>query len=126
LIAGGVEAPLYPDVVEEFGKDNVSGKLGSGYTPLYASVSRGFKSGGFQGRLSFDPAAPQPFEDETVLAYKVGMKTCRRGSARAKGKAAYRGLRRVTSLFSSYASSRVRHTSPFGLISPVWRKPRAR
>lgn len=41
-------------------------------TLLYASVSRGFKSGGFQGQLSFDPAALQPFDDENVLAYEAG------------------------------------------------------
>ena len=86
LIAGGVEAPLYPDVVEEFSTDNVSGKLGIDYTGientlLYASVSRGFKSGGFQGQLSFDPAALLPFDDETVLAYEAGMKTRRLGNS---------------------------------------------
>jgi len=86
LIAGGVEAPLYPDVVEEFSTDNVSGKLGIDYTGientlLYASVSRGFKSGGFQGQLSFDPAALQPFDDEKVLAYEAGMKTRRLGNS---------------------------------------------
>ena len=79
LIAGGTEIPLYPDVVDEFNTDNVSGKIGLDYTGiedtlLYASVSRGFKSGGFQGQLSFDPAALLPFDDETVLAYEVGMK----------------------------------------------------
>ena len=80
LIAGGTEIPLYPDVVETYDTDNVSGKIGLDYTGiedtlLYASVSRGFKSGGFQGQLSFDPAALQPFNDEEVLAYEVGMKS---------------------------------------------------
>ena len=80
LIAGGTEIPLYPDVVETYDTDNVSGKIGLDYTGiedtlLYASVSRGFKSGGFQGQLSFDPAALQPFDDEEVLAYEVGMKS---------------------------------------------------
>ena len=80
LIAGGTEIPLYPDVVDSYDTDNVSGKIGLDYTGiedtlLYASVSRGFKSGGFQGQLSFDPAALQPFGDEEVLAYEVGMKS---------------------------------------------------
>ena len=67
-------------MVETYDTDNVSGKIGLDYTGiedtlLYASVSRGFKSGGFQGQLSFDPAALQPFGDEEVLAYEVGMKS---------------------------------------------------
>jgi len=86
LIAGGVEAPLYPDVVETYDTDNVSGKIGIDYsgienTLLYASVSRGFKSGGFQGQLSFDPAALLPFGDETVIAYEAGMKTRQLGNS---------------------------------------------
>ncbi len=86
LIAGGTELPLYPDVVETYDTDNVSGKIGIDYsgiddTLLYASVSRGFKSGGFQGQLSFDPAALLPFDDETVLAYEAGMKTRRLGNS---------------------------------------------
>ena len=86
LIAGGTEIPLYPDVVETYDTDNVSGKIGLDYsgiedTLLYASVSRGFKSGGFQGQLSFDPAALQPFNDEEVLAYEIGMKTRKLGNS---------------------------------------------
>jgi iron complex outermembrane receptor protein len=86
LIAGGAELPLYPDVVNEFNTDNVSGKLGLDYkgfenTLLYASVSRGFKSGGFQGQLSFDPAALQAFDDEKVLAYEMGLKTRQLGNS---------------------------------------------
>jgi iron complex outermembrane receptor protein len=79
LIADGVESQLFPPVAEKYSDDNVSGKIGIDYsgfddTLAYASVSRGFKSGGFQGQLSFDPAALQPFDDETLLAYEVGFK----------------------------------------------------
>jgi iron complex outermembrane receptor protein len=85
LIAGGAEIPLYPDVNNDYDTDNVSGKIGIDYlgiedTLLYASASRGFKSGGFQGQLSFDPGALQPFDDEEVLAYEVGMKTRQLGN----------------------------------------------
>ncbi len=41
---------------------------------LYASVSKGFKSGGFQGTLVFSPARILPFGNETVLAYETGSK----------------------------------------------------
>ncbi len=71
---------IFPPVSNHFSSQNVSGKLGLDYTGidntlLYASVSRGFKSGGFQGQLTFNPADLQPFDDETLVAYEVGMKT---------------------------------------------------
>ncbi len=56
-----------------------SGKLGLDYRVvedllLYASVSRGFKSGGFSGAFAFDPAELEPFDPETLWAYEVGAK----------------------------------------------------
>jgi iron complex outermembrane recepter protein len=57
----------------------VSGKFGVDYhlskdALFYASVSKGFKSGGFQGTLIFSPASIIPFDNETVLAYEMGSK----------------------------------------------------
>lgn len=40
---------------------------------LYASVSRGFRSGGFNGRSS-SPTTLGPYQPETVDAYEVGLK----------------------------------------------------
>jgi len=40
----------------------------------YASISHGFKSGGFNGRPTTNSAV-EPFNPETVLAYEVGLKT---------------------------------------------------
>lgn len=79
LIGGGFEAPLFPGVRNDYSTDDVSGKFGIDYTGfedalLYASVSRGFKSGGFQGQLTFDPSDLQPFEEENLLAYEAGAK----------------------------------------------------
>lgn len=79
LVGGGLEFPLFPAVPNDFSTDNVSGKFGVDYTGLddvllYASVSRGFKSGGFQGQLAFDPAELQPFQDESLWAYEAGAK----------------------------------------------------
>lgn len=56
-----------------------SGKIGVDYRMnddmlFYGSISRGFKSGGFQGTLVFSPANIIPFEEETVLSYEVGSK----------------------------------------------------
>jgi len=40
----------------------------------YASVSRGFRSGGFNGRNT-SPNPPQSFDPETIWAYELGLKT---------------------------------------------------
>ncbi|MDE2437670.1 MAG: TonB-dependent receptor, partial [Sphingomonadales bacterium] len=82
-IPGGV-VPLYAfDNSKKF--ENVSFKAGLDYdlakdVMAYASVSTGFKSGGFNGGfLSFDPAEAaiqaKPFNEETLTAYEVGLKS---------------------------------------------------
>ncbi|MFM5923768.1 MAG: TonB-dependent receptor [Novosphingobium sp.] len=82
-IPGGV-VPLYAfDNRKTF--ENVSFKAGLDYdlapdVMAYASVSTGFKSGGFNGGfLSFDPAEAavqaEPFGEETLTAYEVGLKS---------------------------------------------------
>ncbi len=70
---------LFPaaDYSETFGA--VSGKLALDYllsddALAYASVSRGFKSGGFQGTLVFDPSEIVPIDEEFVTAFEVGGK----------------------------------------------------
>jgi iron complex outermembrane recepter protein len=57
----------------------ISGKVGVDYhlskdALFYASVSKGFKSGGFQGTLIFSPTSIVPFDNETILAYETGAK----------------------------------------------------
>ena len=44
-------------------------------TLLYASVSKGYNSGGFAGGASTDPLQLRPFGSETLYAYEVGLKT---------------------------------------------------
>lgn len=58
--------------------DNVGGKIGLDYQltedlMLYASYARGFKSGGFVGRLGI-PQDIGPYDPEYVDTYEVGMK----------------------------------------------------
>lgn len=58
----------------------LSGKLGLEYSPtdnalLYASVSRGFKSGGFFGGFATSNAQLEPFDKETITAYEAGFKS---------------------------------------------------
>ncbi len=77
--AGGTDVPLFPSVSHKYDVNDVSGKVGLDYsgieeTLIYGSVSRGFKSGGFQGQLTFDPNQLQPFADENLVAYEVGFK----------------------------------------------------
>jgi len=82
-VPGGI-LPLYAfDNRKSF--ENVSFKVGLDYdlakdVMAYASVSTGFKSGGFNGGfLSFDPGEAavqaQPFGEETLTAYEVGLKS---------------------------------------------------
>jgi len=57
----------------------LSGKLALDYhisddAMVYASISKGFKSGGFQGTLVFSPASIIPFDEEKVISYEVGSK----------------------------------------------------
>lgn len=60
-------------------EDNISGKIGVDFTVnddlmLYASASKGFKSGGFNGAIAFDRAELLPFTGEDLYAYEVGAK----------------------------------------------------
>lgn len=76
----GQQANVFPPVSRDYSTSKVSGKVGLNYklaeqSLLYASVSRGFKSGGFQGQLTFDPSVYNPFTDENLTAYEIGLKT---------------------------------------------------
>lgn len=80
LCAAGACSNLFAPVSNNYSTSNFSGKIGLNYqagdrTLIYASVSRGFKSGGFQGQLTFDPSVLTPFGDEKLTAYELGIKT---------------------------------------------------
>lgn len=77
---GGGELNVFEPISNRYSTSKVSGKIGFNYKPaeqtlIYASVSRGFKSGGFQGQLTFDPGALTPFRDENLTAYEIGVKS---------------------------------------------------
>ncbi len=42
---------------------------------VYASASKGSKSGGFNGAFLLDPIQAEPFDDESLRAYEVGVKS---------------------------------------------------
>ena len=79
LTFGGADVGLFDPVNESLDSDDLSGKLGIDYSGiedllLYASVSKGYKSGGFQGQLAFQPELLRAFDEETLWAYEAGFK----------------------------------------------------
>lgn len=66
--------------MHHYNDDDLSGKIGLDWTPnndllLYASVSKGFKSGGFDGSTVTKESDLTPIGSETVWAYEVGFKS---------------------------------------------------
>ena len=41
----------------------------------YVNASKGFKSGGYKGAVSFTLSELQPFDPETLYAYEIGLKS---------------------------------------------------
>ena len=80
---GPLANPLFTLVPFDLDDDwsNWSGKIGLDWnvidsTLLYASVSRGYKSGGFNGNFATSTAAIDgSYDEETVVAYEVGIKS---------------------------------------------------
>ncbi|MEJ8567968.1 TonB-dependent receptor [Elongatibacter sediminis] len=89
---GVVPVPEYHDSISH---DAWTGELGLEYhisdeSMVYANVSKGFKSGGYKGAVSFTEAELEPFEPETLYAYEVGIKsTLADGSVRLNAAAYY-------------------------------------
>jgi iron complex outermembrane receptor protein len=59
--------------------DRLTWKIGLNYQPtpsllVYASYNRGFKSGGFDGAISFNEQQLEPYRPETIDAYELGEK----------------------------------------------------
>jgi iron complex outermembrane recepter protein len=79
--SGGVVYPFSTGLKDDLQLDIFSGKLGLDWSVgddalLYASVSKGFKSGGFFGGFpSAGQASIVPYQEETVIAYEVGLKS---------------------------------------------------
>ena len=77
--AGGFQIDIFPPVEQTYAASDVSGRIGVDYAGwenalVYLSLAKGFKSGNFQGQLTFNPADLAPFEEEEVLSYEVGFK----------------------------------------------------
>lgn len=79
-----------------FSNNGTSGKLGLEYqlSPqalLYASYSRGYKSGGYTAHNGGDALALEPFEPESVNAFEVGFKADLSNRLRINGALFYYG-----------------------------------
>jgi iron complex outermembrane receptor protein len=81
LIFEDAPFPLSSGLEENLEMDIFSGKVGLEWfvndaAMLYTSISRGFKSGGFFGGFPTSGiAAIHPYDEETVTAYEVGIKS---------------------------------------------------
>jgi iron complex outermembrane receptor protein len=73
---------------------------------LYGLVSEGFKTGGFSGGFSFGgPEQLLPFDDESILAYEIGLKSTGLGNRlRLNGAAFYYDYQDVQ-LFAFFTSA---------------------
>jgi iron complex outermembrane receptor protein len=75
VIYGG-ESDLFSD---DISVDNFSGKVGLDYSLtedvlVYGSIGTGFKSGGYNGALASSFLQLDPYDEEELLAYEVGIK----------------------------------------------------
>jgi len=64
----------------DYSVSDLSGKVAIDWTPnddvlVYALVSNGFKSGGFDGSTILNIDATNPYKEETVWAYELGFKS---------------------------------------------------
>jgi len=65
---------------DDIENNNVSGRLALNYFPnqdwmFYASLTTGFKSGGFPGVFGFSEAEYESYDPEEVTAYEIGFKS---------------------------------------------------
>ncbi|WP_164847344.1 TonB-dependent receptor [Sphingobium algorifonticola] len=72
--------PLFVNEKRRFSDSNISGNISLDYQVtddalLYASVARGFKSGGFNGGVVFNPRQLDPYDSETLTSYELGLKS---------------------------------------------------
>jgi iron complex outermembrane receptor protein len=79
-IVGGTGGPFeFNSTDDTFADENTTWRVALEARPTddllgYASVSTGFKSGGFNGDFIIDPTGYEPFDSETVTAYELGAK----------------------------------------------------
>ncbi len=78
-ILGSENAGQYTVFAEEIETNRAMWKVGLDYSPnddilLYATISQGFKSGGFNGANSNTTSQLLPYDPEVLTAYEIGLK----------------------------------------------------
>lgn len=82
---GGTAAPEFggfflASIDDKKSFNEVSGKIGANWkvsddAMLYTNLSRGFKSGGYPGGITDNPASLLPYDQEVVHAFEIGAKS---------------------------------------------------
>ena len=88
----GFFSPSFADDTETWG--NWSGKISLEWHRtdnllVYGSVSRGYKSGGYNGAFTFLDQQLEPYDEEIVLAYELGVKSVLADNLRISAAAFY-------------------------------------
>ncbi len=101
---------VFPKASKSF--DNISGLVSLGYNwnddvLTYAKISQGFQSGGFNSRDATWEDFTNGFEEETIIAYEVGIKSVFDGRYQFNG----------AFFFSDYDDKRVNQFNPETLAS---------
>lgn len=118
----GTGQPFAEPLDRKTSLDEFSGKLGLEFqaapdTLLYASVSRGVKSGGFTAYNGSDPRRADPFKFESLIAYEVGFKSDLSRTLRLNGSA----------FFYDYQDQQVldAYLGPTGVIGKITNAPKS-
>ena len=79
-VAGTPNPGQFVPFSDSIDTSQLMGKVSLDYKPnddilLYGTVSTGFKSGGFNGAIALSHTMLQPYEQEELISYEIGMKS---------------------------------------------------
>jgi iron complex outermembrane recepter protein len=95
FVPGAVPFVIFNNLSRDYKlENNLSGNIGLEWLPeesilVYASISDGFKSGGFYGGFPSLPEEIDPYKEETMTAYEIGIKKDFSSTLRLNGAAFY-------------------------------------
>ncbi|MBM5812853.1 MAG: TonB-dependent receptor [Gammaproteobacteria bacterium] len=79
-VAGTTNVGQFTPFSDSIGTDDLMGKITFDYRPaadllVFATISNGFKSGGFNGAIALSHQMLQPYDKEELTAYELGLKS---------------------------------------------------